>query len=69
MIKAAPASILRAFRIRPCGCSGVSVGSPRTSGMITTPVSKPDNPRASFGNTSNAATTIASGFPWVENKA
>ena len=41
---------------RPAAQS-MSSGSPRTSGMTTTPVSKPDSPRASFGNSSAAASS------------
>ena len=62
MISAAVVSSLRASRIRPRGCAGVSPGSPRTCGITATPVSKPDSPSASFGKTSRATPTIASGL-------
>src|SRR5215216_4222126 len=41
MIRAAARSILRVLRMRPSGRSGSSSGSPRTSGIMLTPVSKP----------------------------
>ncbi len=50
-------------RILPVGSTSVSVGSPSTCGITATPVSKPERPRASFGNTSSAIPTIASGLP------
>ena len=62
MIRAAVVSSLRVLRMRPRGFSGVSPGSPRTSGITATPVSKPDRPRASLGKTSRATATIASGL-------
>ena len=40
----------------------MSVGSPSTSGITTTPVSNPDNPSASFGNNSSAAPMIKNGL-------
>ena len=61
MMSAAVVSSLRALRIRPVGAAGVSVGSPLTSGITTTPVSKPDKPRASAGKTSRAAPMTAIG--------
>ena len=61
MISAAVVSSLRVLRIRPVGSAGVSPGSPLTSGITTTPVSKPDSPSASAGNTSSEAPMIASG--------
>ncbi len=51
------------LRMRPVGFSSVSPLSPSISGMTTTPVSKPDRPSASFGNTSSAAPISASGEP------
>ncbi len=61
MITAAVVSSLRVSRIRPVGFAQVSESSPLTCGITATPVSKPDMPRASFGNTSSATPTIASG--------
>lgn len=43
------------------GFSYVSVASPRTWGITATPVSNPDMPSASFGKTSSATPTMASG--------
>ena len=65
MISAAVVSSLRALRIRPAGSAGVSPGSPLTSGITTTPVSKPDSPRARAGNTSSDAPRMASGDAWA----
>ena len=39
------------------------VGSPLTSGITATPVSNPERPSASFGNTIIAAASIISGLP------
>ena len=50
-------------RIRPAGRLSVSEASPCTWGITATPVSKPDRPSASFGNTSAAAATIMTGLP------
>ena len=66
MMSAAVVSSLRALRMRPSGFSAVSVGSPLTSGMTTTPVSKPDSPRASAGKTSSDAPMIPNGAEWAE---
>ena len=49
--------------MRPRGFSSVSPGSPRTRGITATPVSNPDSPRASFGNSSKATATIITGLP------
>ena len=65
MIAAALVSSFLALRIRPAGLSGVSVSSPCTNGITTTPVSKPDRPSASAGNTSMAAATMNTGEPNV----
>ena len=54
MISAAAVSSFFVLRIRPCGFRSVSSASPRTSGMTATPVSNPDKPSASFGNSSSA---------------
>ena len=56
MMSAAVVSSLRALRIRPVGASWVSVGSPATSGMTTTPVSNPDRPSARAGKTKQRGT-------------
>lgn len=61
MMSAAVVRSLRALRIRPVGASWVSVGSPATSGMTTTPVSNPDRPSARAGKTSSAAPMIPKG--------
>jgi hypothetical protein len=63
MITAAVVSSLRVLRTRPAGCSGSSPASPRTRGITVTPVSKPEMPRASRGNTRRATPTIAKGLP------
>ena len=67
MIRAAVVSSFLVSRIRPAGRSSVSPSSPRTCGMTATPVSKPDRPRASFGNTIRAMPTMTIGSPccWV----
>ena len=61
MITAAVVSSRRVPAIRPAGACSVSVSWPRTSGMTATPVSKPDRPSASFGNTTRATPIITSG--------
>ena len=58
MITAAVSSSWRAPRMRPAGFCGVSSGSPSTSGITATPVSKPDSPSASFGNSSSETSAI-----------
>ena len=63
MIRAATVSILRVLRMRPLGRSGSSPSSPRTSGIMPTPVSKPDSPSASRGNTNSETPTISRGLP------
>ena len=63
MISAAAVSSFLAFRIRPVGSSSVSSGSPFTSGMTETPVSKPERPSASFGNSNMATSTIDMKLP------
>ena len=63
MIKAAVSSSVRVSRIRPAGRARVSSGSPAISGMTATPVSKPDSPSASLGNTrSGGERACASGL-------
>lgn len=64
-MSAAVVRSLLALRIRPAGSSAVSVGSPLTSGMTTTPVSNPDRPSASAGKTSSDAAMIPNGIEWV----
>ena len=61
MISAAVVSSRRVPGMRPAGSCSVSVGAPRTCGITATPVSNPDRPSASFGNTSSATATIISG--------
>ncbi len=65
MMAAAPVSSFFVLRMRPAGCSGVSVGSPLTSGITTTPVSKPERPSASFGNRKSATSTIIIALPFT----
>jgi hypothetical protein len=58
MMTAAVSSSLRVLRMRPAGCAGWSSGSPLISGMTATPVSKPDSPRASFGNSTSTRASM-----------
>ena len=54
MISAAVSSSLRVLRMRPARRVGrVAAARPCTSGITATPVSKPERPRASFGNRSS----------------
>ena len=69
MISAAVRSSIFVWRIRPAGFSSVSEGSPFTSGMTATPVSNPDNPRASFGNRIAAIANIITGLPCCATSA
>ena len=62
MMSAATSSSFFVLRIRPSGRSSVSPGSPFTSGITATPVSKPERPSASFGNTIIAAASIITGL-------
>ncbi len=62
MIKAAVASSLRVLRMRPTGLASGSFGSPLTSGMTATPVSKPESPSASFGKIRMAKPTSSKGL-------
>ena len=62
MMSAAVSSIRWLRRIRFAGCAGSSSAAPRTSGIIVTPVSKPDRPRASLGKTSSAIPTTIHGL-------
>ena len=59
MMSAAAVSSFRVLRMRPRGRVSVSPASPLTSGITATPVSKPERPSASFGN-SSIATSRAS---------
>ena len=68
MISAAEVRSFWVLRIRPAGFAGVSSGSPFTSGITATPVSKPESPSASRGKTSRATATIMIGLPcWVKS--
>ena len=60
MMIAAVASSFRVLRMRPAGRCGSSSGSPFTSGITATPVSKPLSPSASFGKKSRQAVPTAS---------
>jgi hypothetical protein len=63
MMIAAVSSRRFAPRIRPAGSPGVSPGAPVICGITATPVSNPESPSASFGNTMSAIPTMTSGFP------
>ena len=63
MMIAAVVRSRRVLRMRPSGRRGSSPGSPVTSGITETPVSKPERPRARRGKRRSAIPTIASGFP------
>ena len=66
MMMAAVLSSLRVLSMRARSSIAGSTGlpsTPRTSGITATPVSKPDRPSASFGNTMNAKATIMIGLP------
>ncbi len=63
MITAAVVSSFFAPRIRPAGFSSVSSASPWTCGMTATPVSNPERPSASFGNTTRAMAIIMKTLP------
>ena len=65
MITAAVVSSRRVPLIRPAGFCSVSVSAPVTSGMTATPVSNPDRPSASLGNTSRATPIMTSGLPYL----
>ena len=67
MIRAATSIIRRVLAIRACSLCG-SASVPRTMWMWSTPVSKPERPRASFGNTSTAI-PIATHGPVPESGA
>ena len=69
MITAAVVSSRWVLWMRPVGCASVSVLSPITRGMTATPVSNPDSPRASFGNSSTATPTMIQGLPWEVARA
>ncbi len=62
MINAAVVSSFRVFRIRVAGWAGSSSAAPSTCGITATPVSKPDRPRASFGNTTSEMPIITQMF-------
>ena len=61
IVSAAAVSSRFAPAIRPRGCSSVSPGAPAICGITATPVSKPDSPSASLGNTRRATATTISG--------
>jgi hypothetical protein len=63
MMSAAVRSSFLVLRTRPSGRSGVSFGSPSTSGITATPVSNPDMPSASLGKSNSATPTIAVQLP------
>ena len=63
MMTAATVSSRLVPRMRPSGRGLVSSeASPRTCGITATPVSKPDRPSASFGNTISAMPIITRGL-------
>ena len=64
MMSAAAAAASCVLRMRACRIAPRDRRrSPSTSGMTATPVSKPERPSASFGNSKSATTTIVSGLP------
>ena len=63
MITAAASSSFFALRMRPSGRSGVSPGSPCSSGMTATPVSNPERPSASLGRQDERGANMAHGLP------
>lgn len=63
MISAAVVSSFLVSRIRPVGFASVSSGSPSTSGITATPVSKPDMPSASLGKISSETPIITKTLP------
>ena len=68
MISAAASSSRRAPRIRPAGLASVSPGSPWTRGITATPVSKPERPSASLGNSSSETPAIVAQLPcWTKS--
>ena len=62
MMSAAVRSSFLVLRMRPCGAPSVSPGSPFTSGMTATPVSKPDRPERELGKEQSATTSIIHGL-------
>ena len=62
MIDAATVSSLPVLRMRQTGWAGSSSGQPSTSGMTTTPVSKPERPSASRGKRKIAVSAMATGL-------
>lgn len=69
MMRAAVVSSLRVLRIRDCRrCSG-SLPSAATSGIMLTPVSKPDRPSTSSGNASRAGPARSPNPPPVSASA
>ena len=51
-------------RMRPLGTPSASVFPPVICGITATPVSNPDRPSASFGNTMSAIPTTTNGLPF-----
>ena len=62
MMTAAVISSRWVLRILILGAAWSSSAAPWTSGIMATPVSKPDNPSASLGKSSSDTPTIASGL-------
>ena len=55
------------LRMRPAGSPADSL---RTSGLLPTPVSYPESPIASSGNTTTAAAvSLEKGSPWFARRA
>lgn len=65
MVSAAVSSSFLAPAMRSSGLASVSPGVCRICGITATPVSKPERPKASFGNTINAMAVIIHGLVWV----
>lgn len=63
MINAAAVSSRRVLRIRAASRCWRSAPAPRTSGIMLTPVSKPDRPRTSSGKASTAGPSTAPNPP------
>ena len=63
MMQAATVSSRLVLRIRPAGCSASSPGSPSTWLITATPVSKPDMPSASLGNSVSETAIISAMLP------
>lgn len=68
MVTAAVVSSRWVPRIRPAGRSRVSCTPPLICGITATPVSNPDSPSASLGNTISASATAITGSPWAAER-